>query len=372
MEGIPAPQADGRPDGRLADAVDQGALSRTLEALHAKLIDRRRVSVGDRRLSSDTMHIDLMVDSLDGLSVGDALGQQFPVMRRSISDLRAGNLPPGPWGWTDDTEMACTVVTELGEHGGIDQDRLATVFARRFDPSRDYGFIANSTLRRIREGARWREVAGAAYDNQGSCGNGAAMRVAPLGAFYAGDPERIAAEAIRSAQVTHMHPEGVAGAVAVALAAGQAAHARLSGTRPTPTEFITTVLDRLDDGETSRLIRRARTLLGGSAEQAAHELGNGSQVTAQNTVPFTMWVAATHLNDYPTAIATCIAADGDIDTTSAIVGGIVAAHTGTAGVPQMWLAAREPLPDWFDPHLRTRRRKSSGIGRVRKWLSGAS
>lgn len=320
-----------------------------------------------------------MLDSLDGLSVGDALGAEFPIMGRSIPELRAGNLPARQWGWTDDTEMACTVAAELSGHGGIDQDRLAAAFARRFDPGRGYGFLAVDTLRRIRDGVRWREAAGAVFDHQGSCGNGAAMRVAPLGAFYAGDPERIAAESFRSAQVTHMHPEGVLGAVAVALAAGQAAHARLRGSRPTPEEFITAVLDRLDEGDTSRRIRRARTLLGASAEQAANELGNGSLVTAQDTVPFTMWVAATHLDDYPTAITTCIAADGDIDTTSAIVGGIVAAYTGTgprqgpiAGVPQSWLAAREPLPVWFNPIRRTRRRESSASGRVRRWLSGAS
>ncbi|WP_225726522.1 MULTISPECIES: ADP-ribosylglycohydrolase family protein [unclassified Nocardia] len=308
------------------------------------------------------MHVDLMFDSLDGLSVGDALGAEFPIMRRSIPDLRAGDLPGGPWRWTDDTEMACSVVAELLGHGGIDQDRLAGAFARRFDRSRDYGFLAADTLRRIRDGVHWRTAAGAAFDHQGSCGNGAAMRVAPLGAYFAGDPKKIAAEAIRSAQVTHMHPEGVAGAVAVALAAGQAAHARLSGIRPAPAEFITAILDRLDDGETSRLIRRARALLGSSFEEAAAELGNGSQVTAQNTVPFTLWVAATHLNDYPTAVATCIAADGDIDTTSAIVGGIVAAHTGA---PPAWLAAREPLPGWLDP-VRARRRKNSGF--IRRWL----
>ncbi|WP_228838559.1 ADP-ribosylglycohydrolase family protein [Nocardia amamiensis] len=325
------------------------------------------------------MHVDLMLDSLDGLSVGDALGAEFPIMGRSIPALQAGDLPARQWGWTDDTEMACTVVTELSSHGGIDQDRLAAAFARRFDPSRDYGFLAVDTLRRIRDGVHWRQAAGTVFDHQGSCGNGAAMRVAPLGAFYAGDPEKIAAQAVRSAQVTHMHPEGVLGAVAVALAAGQAAHARLRGSRPTPEEFITAVLDRLDEGDTSRLIRHARTLLGASAEEAANELGNGSLVTAQNTVPFTMWVAATHLDDYPAAITTCIAADGDIDTTSAIVGGIVAAYTGTgprpgpiAGVPQTWLAAREPLPGWLDPTRGTRRRKNSASGRVRRWLSGAS
>ncbi|MBB5916467.1 ADP-ribosylglycohydrolase [Nocardia transvalensis] len=83
-----------------------------------------------------------MLDSLEGLSVGDALGQVFPVGRRSISDLRAGAIPDGPWGWTDDTEMACSVVAELRGRGRIDQDRLATAFARRFDPGRDYGFAA--------------------------------------------------------------------------------------------------------------------------------------------------------------------------------------------------------------------------------------
>ncbi|MFI5718597.1 ADP-ribosylglycohydrolase family protein [Nocardia sp. NPDC051750] len=321
------------------------------------------------------MHIELMLDSLDGLSVGDALGAEFPVMRRSIPDLRAGKLTVGPWGWTDDTEMACTVVAELGGRGAIDQDRLAAAFARRFDPRRDYGFISVGTLRRIQEGVHWRDAAGSAYDHQGSCGNGAAMRVAPLGAYFAGDPDRIAAQAALSAEVTHLHPKGVSGAVAVALAAGQAAQARLTGTRPTPEEFVTAVARRLEDGETTRLIHHARTLLGAPVEQAAAELGNGSRVTAQNTVPFTIWAAATHLTDYPAAITTCIAADGDIDTTSAIVGGIVAACTGkggSTGVPQAWLAAREPLPGWFDSALRSAPHKKSGFARLRQWMSSTS
>ncbi|MGV9335991.1 ADP-ribosylglycohydrolase family protein [Nocardia sp. NPDC003726] len=98
-------------------------------------------------------------------------------------------------------------------------------------------------------------------------------------------------------------------------------------------------------------------------------------VTAQNTVPFTVWVAARHLDDYPAAITACIAADGDIDTTSAVVGGIIAAYTGTsphAGVPQTWLTAREPLPAWLDTARRPRRRTKFGSGRVRRWLSGAT
>lgn len=320
------------------------------------------------------MHTDLMLDSLVGLSVGDALGQRFPVMRRSIAEILAGDIPAGQWEWTDDTEMACTLVAELGRHTGIDQDRLAARFAARWEPRRDYGFATTGTLRQIRDGVHWRVAADAAFGGQGSCGNGAAMRVAPLGAYYAGDPENIVAEAVRSAQVTHAHPEGVAGAVAVALAAGQAAHARLTGTPLAPEEFITAIIDRLGDGETSRQIRRARTLLGAPTPEAAQVLGNGSRVTAQDTVPFTLWVAATHLGEYPAAIATCLAADGDIDTTSAIVGGIVAAHSGCGsgpgriGVPEAWVATREPLPSWISTVRAQHRKSRLGFGRIRQWF----
>ncbi|WP_067872825.1 ADP-ribosylglycohydrolase family protein [Nocardia vermiculata] len=313
------------------------------------------------------MHIDLMLDSLAGLSVGDALGQEFPVLGRSVPELLAGQLPQRQLRWTDDTEMACSVVDELGRHGEVDSDRLATAFAERFDLSRDYGFGATETLQRIRAGARWRDAAGSSFGSEGSCGNGGAMRVAPLGAFHAGDPEKIVAAAVRSAQVTHMHSEGIAGAVAVALAAGTAAQARATGNPPAPDEFINAVLAHLADGDTSRRIAHARTLLGAPLEVAVSQLGNGSRVTAQDTVPLTIWIAATHLADYPAAVTTCLAADGDIDTTGAIVGGIVASYTGQAGIPAAWLSAREPLPHWFVP---TFGRPRPGL--LRRWLPGRS
>ena len=63
-------------------------------------------------------------------------------------------------------------------------------------------------------------------------------------------------------------------------------------------------------------------------------------------MPFAVWVAAKHLDDYPEAVRSCIRSGGDVDTTAAIVGGIVAAYTGLDGIPPDWLAAREALPDW--------------------------
>jgi ADP-ribosylglycohydrolase len=198
----------------------------------------------------------------------------------------------------------------------------------------------------------WREAAGRLFGGQGSCGNGAAMRVAPLGAYFAGDPARAASEAARSAEVTHTHTEGVAGAVVVAVAAAQAASARVSGRRPPPASFLEQLRTVLGTGTVAKGVRRARQLLGRSLEEVAYDLGNGSNILAQDTVPFTMWVAATYLHDYPAAITACVEAGGDVDTTAAIVGGVVAAYTsvgdrpGVTGVPVSWADAREPLPGW--------------------------
>lgn len=293
---------------------------------------------------------DIASDSLDGLSIGDALGAQFFVPGRSLSDLLAGHPPKAPWQWTDDTEMACSVYTEIRDRGYLDRDALAAVFADRCEPYRGYGAGTVVVLHQIRDGRPWAEAAGSAFDGRGSWGNGAAMRVAPLGAYFAGDPDRAAAQAALSAEVTHRHPEAIIGAMAVAVAAGHAAAGREAGS--TPEDLLSAVEPYLIDGRTATGIRRARKLLGRTVAEAAYELGNGAQVSAQDTVPFTLWAAATYLDDYPAAITACVEAGGDVDTTAAIVGGIVAARTGTGnrdnvrGIPPQWLLAREPLPPW--------------------------
>jgi ADP-ribosylglycohydrolase len=139
----------------------------------------------------------------------------------------------------------------------------------------------------------------------------------------------------------------VAGAVAVAAAGSVAAAGRLAGTRPKPGLFLDAVLASTPDGQVRRGIARARRMLHRSVEEVAYELGSGHLVTAQDTVPFTLWVAARRLGDYRQAICDCVRAGGDVDTTSAIVGGIVTAFVGAEAIPGGWRAAGEPLPGWL-------------------------
>ncbi|MFI0407809.1 ADP-ribosylglycohydrolase family protein [Actinomadura sp. 3N508] len=278
----------------------------------------------------------LMRASLVGLSVGDAFGDQF--FLHANRHLTAADVPAPPWEWSDDTEMACSVVDCLHRYGRIDQDALATSFATRMDIGRRYGAGALELLERVRDGHPWRIASAESFGGNGSFGNGAAMRVAPLGAYYSGDPARAAGEAMLQAEITHSHAEGIAGAIAVAVAAsiGDA------GT------MIEAALDHVPGTYVRRGLERARTLEKATHEQAARTLGNGSRITAQDTVPFALWAAARYLDDYSAGVRACVAVGGDMDTTAAIVGGIIAAHTGTDGIPSEWLDFREPLPGWLE------------------------
>jgi ADP-ribosylglycohydrolase len=281
----------------------------------------------------------LATDSLDGLSVGDALGAQY-----FVPGIPPGELPGPPWPWTDDTEEACCLVATLGE-GDFDRDAFADRLGRHHDPYRGYGPGAVVMLREIREGLPWPIAAAAAFDGQGSSGNGAAMRAAPLGAWHADSIVHAAIQGERAAEVTHAHPEGIAGGVAVAVAAALAAAARLDEQRPEPATFLAAVAAYVKTGHVRDGLIEAGAI--GTAAEAKYRLGSGARAMAQDTVPFALWVAAHHLDDYPAAITACVRAGGDMDTTGAIAGGVVAAHTGPAGIPPEWLAAREPLPDWL-------------------------
>ena len=278
----------------------------------------------------------LALESLAGLSVGDALGA---FGARGPIDF--AELPPAPWEWTDDTEQACCLVAVLDE-GEFDRDAFAELLGRQHDPHRGYGPGAVVMLRAIREGLPWPIAAAAAFDGAGSLGSGAAMRAAPLGAWHADSLAHAAAQGARAAEVTHAHAEGIAGGVAVAVAAALAAAGRLDGHRP---GLLEAVAAHTPDGPVREGLRRATRFE--SADEAAYELGNGSQATARDTVPFAVWVADRFLDDFPAAIEACVSAGGDVDTTCAIAGGIVAAHTGMDGIPAAWLSAREALPSWL-------------------------
>ncbi|MEU3606854.1 ADP-ribosylglycohydrolase family protein [Streptomyces sp. NPDC035033] len=294
-------------------------------------------------------------DSLHGLAFGDAFGDRwFGILRRDGDAPLAARTPPAerPWRWSDDTAQALVLVRELAEGGGtVDQDRLARRLADAYadDTHRGYGASMHDVLRRIGAGEPWREVVAGQFGGQGSWGNGAAMRVAPLGAWHAADLDAAAEQAARQAVVSHHHPEAVAGAVAVALAAALATRGR-GGPAPARPDFLRAVAGRLPESDVRSGLRiAARMPAHTSVRHAAEVLGSGYRMSGPDTVPYALWCAATHLDDLHEGLWTTVAGRGDIDTTCAIAGGVIAARTGVTALPAPWHAALEPLPPHPEP-----------------------
>jgi ADP-ribosylglycohydrolase len=253
--------------------------------------------------------------------------------------------PAPPWFFTDDTMMAISIVSTLKKYGEINSDFLARDFAQRYDSSRGYGPAMHTLLAEIRRGRDWKTEAQALFRGQGSFGNGSAMRVAPLGAYFADDLDSIPEQAARSAVATHSHPEAVAGAIAVAFAGGLAFLCKATRRKHDAQEFLERLHAITPESKVKEGIQKAIELpKGTSVEEAVFTLGNGTLITCQDTVPFTLWCAANYLQNYEEALWATVRGLGDRDTTCAIVGGIVTNYTGLEGIPKKWLESREDLP----------------------------
>ena len=69
--------------------------------------------------------------SLEGLSVGDALGETFHRPNpEAMSIIARREIPLGPWSYTDDTQMALSVVDTLQAEGSIDPAKLGLLISK--------------------------------------------------------------------------------------------------------------------------------------------------------------------------------------------------------------------------------------------------
>ena len=224
--------------------------------------------------------------------------------------------------YTDDTQMAIGVAEALVEDGIIREATLFRIFAANYVPSRGYGFGARLVLSAMESGEDYRKVAETSFPG-GSFGNGAAMRVAPVGAFFHHDPDQAWEQARLSALPTHLHPLGIEGAQLLALAAAQCVcmetFARMV--------FFDALRARCQSDVFQEKIEFAAT----AAPEDLEALGNGIQ--AQESVATAIACFASAPEDYTKAVGRAILLGGDTDTIAAMTGALSGAFLGTAGIP---------------------------------------
>lgn len=285
--------------------------------------------------------IQLAKKSLKGLSIGDAFGESFfGETNQMLHAIQERAIPKTTWEFTDDTVMAIAVYEQLVTNQTVNQDELVQRFVVNHakDINRGYGATARRILRAIEEGEDWKTIAQNVFEGMGSMGNGAAMRVSPIGAYYFDDLEMVKKLAIQSAEVTHTNIEGITGAIAVAVSTAIATQIQLNQTTISPNAFIEKVLTALPNCDTKAKINKSLSVpYHYNMETVKTILGNGSKIMAQDTVPFAIWCAAHNLHNFTEALWKAISVLGDRDTICAIVGGIIMMSTNEENIPSKWL-----------------------------------
>jgi poly(ADP-ribose) glycohydrolase ARH3 len=275
--------------------------------------------------------LDRFAGSLLGLAIGDALGGKLEAQDAAAIRSRFATVeqlieyPQDEIWYTDDTQMAIGVAETLITHGEIREGPLCRAFADNYVPSRGYGWGARAVLEAIISGRDHREVAERLFPG-GSYGNGAAMRVAPVGLVFRNDPGRLREQARLSALPTHRHPLGIEGAQLLALAVGMAS--RSDCTSFDRTSFFGTISAACESADYREKIEEAGRVR--SPEQLA---GLGNRIEALHSVPTAIASFALTPESFEATIANVIFLGGDTDTIAAMAGALSGAYLGAGRLP---------------------------------------
>jgi poly(ADP-ribose) glycohydrolase ARH3 len=282
-----------------------------------------------------------------GCFLGDAFGAGFEGMspHQAMSHLTT-LLERFTRTYTDDTDMTLALAESIVDSARVDPEDIANKFRQHCDLTRGYGMGAIKAILALRAGAAWHQVSRIAFE-KGSFGNGAAMRVSPVGLFYHHDPQGLQKAAIDQANITHTHPLGQWGAVmqasSIALALLQDPRRPLKKEEilidmreilwPGPVEYQKAL------NEMENIFAEGKKI---EAKDIARRLGNG--IEAHRSVPSASYLALTHSPDFQDAIRKAISLGGDTDTIAGMVGAIVGAHVGERGLPEEWIEQLEEGP----------------------------
>jgi ADP-ribosylglycohydrolase len=231
--------------------------------------------------------------SILGAIAGDMIGSRFehdPTKSLQFELFSAGSR------FTDDTVLTLAIASAL--LGDQDYGRALESFYYRY-PTLPYGA-------RFHDWAR-----GLTHEPYNSWGNGSAMRVSPV-AYASQDVEWVLAEAKRSAEVTHSHPEGIRGAQAVALSI---LLARLGAAKAD----IKREVEERFHYNLSRTVWEVRP-------------GYVCYLSCQHTVPEAI-ICFLDSDDFEGAVRNAVSLGGDADTMACITGSISAPFYGGLPLP---------------------------------------
>jgi ADP-ribosylglycohydrolase len=282
----------------------------------------------------------ILVDRFKGAAlgtfVGDAMGAEVEGWSRGQIKARYGILSRiGQGIYSDDTEMMIGIMEALEENPAFDPALTARRFLANFHSLRNYGARIYGIMDQLRKGSPWDQV------GTDSWGNGGAMRIAPIGFFFYDDGDLLRENALLCTQITHKHPQALAGALAQAMAVGMAARKGIEGEVFDSRAFLDEIVAGVEgvDSAMAAEIKRIKDLdRGGDLEARIKLIASAfpRDVSALGAVPPAL---ASFLvsDDFEATVVTAINGGGDTDTIGAMAGAIAGAYYGYSSIPPAWL-----------------------------------
>lgn len=288
-----------------------------------------------------------------GTAFGDALGAgvegwsagQIESEFGEVRDYIDARLGAGCY--TDDTQLTLATARSIVRMAKVDGADCAKCCAEMFDPERGYGRSAIDILKALAQGADHTET-GTMIFPEGSYGNGAAMRISPVGLFCGTmEPNMLRFRVFDAVQATHVHDEAIDGALMIAAAVGYASRledpSRLNGSA--------LLLDLSPYCRTMEL--RSRIMLAARMldeepprQEIIDNLGNG--VRTLESVPIALYAALKYADDPEQALIRAVGYGGDTDTIAAMTGAVVGALHGAASFPERWHEGLERGEQGYD------------------------
>jgi len=288
------------------------------------------VPTGDRSEEMDGLR-DRFCGTLLGLAAGDALGGplEFQPARAPgnyVVDMIGGGwqqLQPGEW--TDDTQMALSIVDSLLAKTVFDPDDIAKRFVGWMESGpKDIGMHTQRVLTAIRGGVRWEQAALSEHEaDPNNAPNGSVMRCAPLAMFFFRHPEYAASLSPVLSRITHVHPDCESACVLINVAIVHLLNgAKAADAIEMGYNACTTVTDEF----------RERIKL-------AMQPGNDTSPTGWvlDTLEVALW-SFLHTTTYEAAVIEAVNRGADADTVGAVVGALAGAHYGLSAIPERWLS----------------------------------
>ncbi len=282
-----------------------------------------------------------------GSALGDCIGQLAFFHSSKESLLNAIN-QSSTLTYTDDTAMAIGLAESiLKNQGKIVSQKLGKTFHENYkeEPNRGYAKGPPTIFSMVeRNDVSYVEIAEILFNGEGSFGNGAAMRITPLGLFFH-DSTTLYEEARLSSMVTHTHLLGIDGAAVLAKAISLVTtkDSQYYDIRDNRSSFILSLRNFAKTEEFSLQLNKVKDLSLQKEDLEQAETILGSNITAQDSVPFAIFAFLENPHNFGECLLQTVLVAEDKDTIGAMVGGLLGSYLGIEKIPVKWKAKLENL-----------------------------